>query len=680
MKPALDWLDQRTGWKKLVNEALFENVPGGSRWRYVWGSTLTFAISVQFITGIFLWMAYSPSSQTAWESVYYIQHEMDGGWILRGIHHWMAQAMTVLLVLHLMQVLIDGAYKAPREVNFWTGIILLKLVLALSLTGYLLPWDQKGYWATKVATNIAGIVPFVGGAIQRLIVGGPDYGHHTLTRFFALHAGVLPALIVATIGGHIYLFRRHGLTEAKSKLKPKRKDQAFWPDQVFKDAVACLAVFVTVMILVYKFHGAHLYAPADPSESFSAARPDWYFMFLFQFLKYFPGTSEIWGAIVIPGLAMAVIFLMPIVGRWKSGHRWNLGIIAGLLLSAAWLTWLAFLEDVGNPLLGFLESLPGESETTGGIALPLMAMAATVPALIFLRKRFGFRVHVAVACLIVVSVGLTTRLAFKQDTGNPGFIAAQVEARANADRVVELARGLGVPQEGAVFLLRNDPLTQGPRVFAEKCASCHRYAGHDGKGNLLKDPQTAPDLEGFGGRAWLTEFLSAESTHADGETLPIATEKFYGGTEFSGGQMARFVKRKIKKFDADELKMLRDAIIALSAEAKLKSQAAMDSAAAGKGGAIERGKTAFLDEIGCADCHQFHFEDEDTDGPNLTGWASREWMISFVSDPTHADFYGEENDRMPSFGKDEVMTQREIELVVDWLRGEWHVAPKPAEH
>src|ERR1041384_6652954 len=174
-----EWLDNRTGCKTLLHEALYENVPGGSRWRYVWGSTLTFTFVVQIITGIFLWMAYSPSSQTAWESVNYIQNEMWGGWLLRGIHHFTAQAMTVLLVLHLMQVVIDGAYKAPREVNFFFGMILLVLVLGLSLTGYLLPWDQKGYWATKVSTNIAAITPVVGGAVQRVIVGGVDYGHHT---------------------------------------------------------------------------------------------------------------------------------------------------------------------------------------------------------------------------------------------------------------------------------------------------------------------------------------------------------------------------------------------------------------------------------------------------------------------------------------------------------------------
>ena len=137
----LNWIDTRTRYKAIVRTALYENIPGGSRWRYVWGSTLLFTFKIQLVTGFFLWMAYSPSSQTAWESVYYIQNEMTGGWLLRGIHHYASQVMIVLLALHLLQVIIDGAYRAPREFNFWIGLLLLQLVLALGLTGYLLPWD-----------------------------------------------------------------------------------------------------------------------------------------------------------------------------------------------------------------------------------------------------------------------------------------------------------------------------------------------------------------------------------------------------------------------------------------------------------------------------------------------------------------------------------------------------------
>ena len=144
-------------------------------------------------------------------SVYYIQHEMWLGNIVRGIHHFAAQAMVVLLAIHLMQVIIDGAYKAPREVNFWLGLILMQIVLGLSLTGYLLPWDQKGYYATQVSTKIMGATPVVGEVIQNAAQGGTEYGHHTLTRFFAMHAGVLPGLLIAFLVLHIYVFRRHGI-------------------------------------------------------------------------------------------------------------------------------------------------------------------------------------------------------------------------------------------------------------------------------------------------------------------------------------------------------------------------------------------------------------------------------------------------------------------------------------
>ena len=126
MKKFWDWLDHRTGMRDLMHEALYERIPGGARWRYVWGSTLVFTFVLQMITGFFLWTAYSPSAQTAWESVYYIQNEMTGGWLLRGIHHFMAQAMVLLLPLHMLQVVIDRAYRAPREMNFWLREIMLE--------------------------------------------------------------------------------------------------------------------------------------------------------------------------------------------------------------------------------------------------------------------------------------------------------------------------------------------------------------------------------------------------------------------------------------------------------------------------------------------------------------------------------------------------------------------------
>ena len=590
MKAFFDWADQRTGYKKLVHETLYENVPGGARWRYVWGSTLAFCFSIQVITGLALWVAYSAGSQTAWESVYYIQHEMWGGWFLRGLHHYTAQAMTVLLVFHLMQVVIDGAYKAPREINFWSGVVLLLLVLALSLTGYLLPWDQKGFWATKVATSIAAITPFIGPELQKLVVGGSDYGHHTLTRFFALHAGIIPGVIIAFIVAHIYLFRRHGLTPKEPRRRP---DAAFWPDQVLRDAVACLAVLLVVVFFIIRYRGAELGAPADASEQFSAARPEWYFLFLFQLLKYFPGGTEIWGAIVIPALLMGVLIAMPFVGKWKLGHRFNLGFLWAML----------------------------------------------------------------------AGVGLLTYLARTEDAASPEFILAVQSAERDAARVIVLAQSPdGIPTAGAVTLLRNDALTQGPKLFAKNCASCHRYDGHDGLGSQPKDKISASDLKGFASREWIAGLL---------DPARVDSLHYFGGSKQKTGKMVKFVKEDIAEFDAAQKAQLQKLIIGLSAEAGLKAQSAADTRDAVV--IAEGRKLVSSTAMNCTDCHKFHADGtDDPSAPDLTGYGSREWLLAFISDPSHARFYGERNDRMPAYGPDKILTAAEIGLVTDWLRGEWY--------
>jgi ubiquinol-cytochrome c reductase cytochrome b subunit len=608
MKQLLDWLDDRTGYRAMVNAMLFENIPGGSRWRYAWGSTLVFTFVVQMITGFFLWAGYSPSSQTAWESVYYIQHHMTGGTLLRGIHHFTAQAMIVLLALHFVQVVIDGAYRAPREVNFWIGLILLQIVLGLSLTGYLLPWDQKGYWATNVATNLMGIVPIVGPSVQRVVVGGTEYGHHTLTRFFALHAGLLPAMMVVFIAAHVYVFRRHGIKHKEPKQGP---DEHFWVDQILKDAVACLAVLAVVLFLVIRpwiFSGGHapigaeLGAPADASESYSAARPEWYFLFLFQFLKNFPGKSEVWGALYIPGFVMTVLALMPIVGRWKMGHHFNVALVFTLLGGVALLTLLAIVED--------------------------------------LRK--------------------------------PEYKAAVAQAQKDAERAVELADSpTGIPTGGAVTLLRNDAKTQGPRLFAQYCSSCHRYDGHNGLGivpDAVKFAQSASDLKGFASRAWLTGLL---------DPAKIDSIHYFGGTKHKAGKMVKFVKKDVKAFATEEQEMLKKAIAAVSAEAGLKSQRGMDAADAG---VISEGRQIIqkADPIRCTDCHQFREPNKDATAPDLTGYGSRAWLTAFLQDPAHDRFYGSKNDRMPPFGTKRILDERQLGFIIDWLRGEWYeVEAKP---
>lgn len=635
MKAFLTWLDHRTGYQQQMNEALWEKVPSGARWRYVTGSMLVFAFVTQAITGIFLWMAYSPSSQTAWESVYYIQHEMWGGWFVRGIHHFMAQAMVVVLALHLLQVVIDGAYRAPREVNYWLGLILMKITLGLGLTGYLLPWDQKGYWATSVATNLMTLVPFAGTELQQIVVGGKDYGHATLTRFFALHAGVLPAALVAFLGLHIMVFRRHGIT---AHITPGRKDQYFWPHQVLLDSLACLAMLAVVVLCVIQFNfagllsgqvdtgtlGAELGAPADPSEQYSAARPEWYYLFLFQLLKYFEGSTEWIGAIVLPGAVVGLLFLMPIIGRSNWGHRFNVLVVLLLIGGAGVLTALAMVDDNYDRVAAKL-GWSGEP---------------------YEKK-------------------IQSAREFHEAKEKAEHDAARTIALVQRRQFIDgkLSAPLLIPKQGAVYLLRNDPLTQGPRLFEKHCASCHTYAPAEGAAPVKQpDSPSAPNLAGFATRRWLTDLLDPEK---------IAAPALLGSTAHKDGRMVQWVKQHGAKLSPEDKAAI---VAALSAQARLRGQAAQDATEAEL-----VGKGVTLIERNCANgCHKFGNAGQDGLAPDLTGYGSYEWLMGFISDPGHERFYRVENDRMPAFAQDlsnpanHALSIREISLVVDWLRGDYY--------
>jgi ubiquinol-cytochrome c reductase cytochrome b subunit len=293
-------------------------------------------------------LTYSPSSSTAWGSVYYISEQMQLGWFVRGLHHFGAQAMVVLLGVHLIQVLWAGAYRAPREVNWWFGMALMFLTLGFSLTGYLLPWDQKGYWATKVATNIAGGTPGLGPAIQRVVVGGAEYGNQTITRFFGLHVGVLPALLIMCLAAHVILFRKHGVTASRNA----RGMGEFWPEQFFLDMVASVAVLGVVVLLVVSEHGAPLDAPADPSSDNYPARPEWYFLSLFQMLKYFPGDREVIGTVIVPTAIMIVLFSLPLFDKvlpGKLAHFLACSFVFALFGGVGYLTYEAMKSDAADP-------------------------------------------------------------------------------------------------------------------------------------------------------------------------------------------------------------------------------------------------------------------------------------------------------------------------------------------
>ena len=211
-----NWLDERFGWRE-VRQAIFLRKIPKINWLYTLGSATLFTVVLQFLTGVMLTVYYVPTPDHAYDSVQYITNQVLAGWLIRGLHHWGASAMVVLTVLHMLRVIVFGAYKFPREATWFTGVALLLVVVMLGFTGYLLPWDQKAYWATAVGTRIVGVAPAVGDWILRVVRGGEGITAVTLARFFGVHVWVLPATLLLLLLVHVYLVIRLGISAVPRK-------------------------------------------------------------------------------------------------------------------------------------------------------------------------------------------------------------------------------------------------------------------------------------------------------------------------------------------------------------------------------------------------------------------------------------------------------------------------------
>jgi quinol-cytochrome oxidoreductase complex cytochrome b subunit len=205
------WLDERLGLETVYGTVLDRKVPKVNWW-FTLGSASLFLFTMQVITGIFLTMYYVPDPTKSYDSIEYIMNGLAFGWLIRGMHHWGATLMVLFVFMHMLRTFFYGAYKYPRELTWVTGVLLLLLTLGMGFTGYLLPWNQRSYWATTVGTSIAGSVPFIGDFILKALRGGPDISALTLTRFFSAHIWMLPSALVAVIGTHLYMIIRLGIS------------------------------------------------------------------------------------------------------------------------------------------------------------------------------------------------------------------------------------------------------------------------------------------------------------------------------------------------------------------------------------------------------------------------------------------------------------------------------------
>jgi quinol-cytochrome oxidoreductase complex cytochrome b subunit len=214
-----DWFDERLGWRGVWTAVFLRKIPKVN-WAYTLGSATLFTAVNQIVTGILLTIYYVPTPDQAHDTVQYITTQVPGGWFIRGLHHWGASAMVVLVVLHMLRVIFYGAYKYPREVTWLSGVGLLLVVMGFGFTGYLLPWDQKAFWATTVGTRIAGTAPLVGDWVLQIMRGGEELTAVTLARFFGVHVWVLPAALLLLISVHMYLIIHIGISAVP---KPEKR-------------------------------------------------------------------------------------------------------------------------------------------------------------------------------------------------------------------------------------------------------------------------------------------------------------------------------------------------------------------------------------------------------------------------------------------------------------------------
>lgn len=319
---AKNWLQNRFDLEKVIEPVEYQlkkPLPKNIGWFHTFGSMSLFLFISQVLTGMLLLVYYRPTVQEAFQSVKYIMTTAYMGWLYRQIHAWGANFMVLIVFLHMLRTFFTGSFKKPRELTWIFGVVLFILTLVFGFTGYLLPWNQLAYWATTVGTEVAGSIPILGEWIKTLLRGGEGVQQETLSRFFVVHVIVLPWLLVFVVLAHLFLVRFQGIStlDPVDDEKEVKKDEGipFFPHHMLKEGIVfflLIGCLITLSILA----PFHLGEKADPLQTPYAIKPEWYFLPMYQVLKYFPKLVGIF----FVSLAPLFLFLWPFLDRTKKRH------------------------------------------------------------------------------------------------------------------------------------------------------------------------------------------------------------------------------------------------------------------------------------------------------------------------------------------------------------------------